>query len=391
MKNILLFLIILIPAMGFGQMPDIEIELNTDSAFLSYNFSCHEIIDARSSKENIGKVSRGIGSNNSNLIIKGDSSDLFAQIFRNLTPNEVNKPNIVLIIKNILASENIGTQNQFGYCNVEIEFAKRRNSILLSLGTFYASVGVRTTKAKYTHGERVVSALEKCLEKFNTSDWQSLTGTEIDLSKEDTVFDYSQVPPKGAYFNYKSLKGKAPFNAKEMSIIQTNKSTKFAIYKIKFDEEVNSKLVGFVSDGKDIYMRLNDTHFLKSESYGRYIFFRGKIPTAIGNNSIDRNNIKSPNTTDVAVIATAAVIIGITAGIMGGGFFIASPMGNNNNVNTSLKGVVIDTETDELKVVTDMFLHRITKPYPLMLKEYRKSKRKPEDKREVIEALNAKF
>ena len=77
---------------------------------------------------------------------------------------------------------------------------------------------------------------------------------------------------------------------------------------------------------------------------------------------------------------------------MGGGVFFISPTPYHNQAtNNTIKGVVLDTETDELKVVTDMFLHTLTKPYPLMLKEYRKSKRRPDDKRKVIEALNSKF
>ena len=66
-------------------------------------------------------------------------------------------------------------------------------------------------------------------------------------------------------------------------------------------------------------------------------------------------------------------------------------LSNGTSTNTTIKGVVIDTETGSLKFVTNMYLYKITKPYPLMLKEYRKSKRKLADKEKVIFELNAKF
>lgn len=392
MKQLFIFIGLFYTFAGCCQMRDIEITLNTDSAFIAYGFSCKEILDDRAIKDNIGYVSRGIGRNNSKLVLTGDSSEIFKQTFKNLRPKSDNKTELVLIIRNLIASENIGTQNQFGYCNAEIEFAKREDTALYSLGIFHSSITERSTRVKYTHGKRIVEALEECLEKFNESDWKNQATKLIDYPYKNIPFDYKNLPPKGVYLNYSNLKRKAPFNTSDFEIQKANNSIKFTTYKISFAKELNSKLIGFVSDGNDIYMRINETHFLKSESYGKYIFFRGKIPTTPGNTAIDKSERQSHQGSDVVVIAAAAVIIGITAGIMGGGFFIASPApSGNTTTNMSIKGVVIDTETDELKVVTDMFLYRITKPYPLMLKAYRKSRRKPDDKRKVIDAINAKF
>ena len=392
MKQVILFLLITLSTFCFAQMPDIVVELNTDSSFTNYGFSCLKVLDERDSKDNIGYVSRGIGRNNSKLILQGDSTEFLIQTIKDLLPKEANKPELVLIIRNIIASENIGTQNQYGFCNTEIEFARQEDTSLYSLGTFYSSISEKSNKIKYTHGNRVLLALEKCFRKFNNSNWKSKDGELIDYTNNDTIFNYKEIPPKGAYYNYKELKRQAPFNSQDFDIQKANNSIKFTAYKINFNKQINAKIVGFVSDGNNIYMRINDTHFLKSESYGKYIFFRGRIPTTPGNTAIDNTNKKPQLGNEVAVVATAAIIIGITAGIMGGGVFFISPTPYHNQAtNNTIKGVVLDTETDELKVVTDMFLHTLTKPYPLMLKEYRKSKRRPDDKRKVIEALNSKF
>jgi hypothetical protein len=373
-------------------MPDIVVELNTHSSFTNYGFSYLKVLDERVSKDNIGYVSRRIGINNSKLILQGASTDFLIQTIKDLLPKEANKPELVLIIRNIISSENIGTQNQYGFCNTEIEFARKEDTSLYSLGTFYSSISEKSNKIKYTHGKRVVSSLKDCFNKFNSTNWKSKDGELIDYTNNDTIFNYKETPPKGAYYNYKELKRQAPFNSQDFDIQKANNSIKFTTYKINFNKQINSKIVGFVSDGNNIYMRINDTHFLKSESYGKYIFFRGRIPATPVNTAIDNTNKRPQLGNEVAVVATAAIIIGITAGIMGGGvFFIAPTPYGNQATNNTIKGVVLDTETDELKVVTDMFLHTLTKPYPLMLKEYRKSKRRPDDKRKVIEALNSKF
>jgi hypothetical protein len=374
-------------------MPDIVIELNTDSLLSEYGFYCSEIIDKRDSKNNIGYVSRGIGNNNTKIIFQEDSTKYLIKTLKNLLPKEETKPEIVLILKSIIASENIGTQNQYGFCNAEIEFAKQVDTSLYSLGTFYSSISEKSNRIKYTHGKRVLAALEDCLIQFNNSGWKDKDGKLSNSIIKDSIFDYKSPPNKGAYFDYNKLKNKKPFDTQEYDYIIANNSKKFTTYKIDFKGFINPKLVQFVSDGENIYMRINEFLFLKSESYGKYIFFRGRVPTNPENHELnysDRKKISSSISNElIGTQIAAGLIIGLTAGLTGGVFFYSG--GDTPQTNTSIKGVVIDTETDELKFVTDMYLYRITKKFPALLKEYRKSKRKTEDKRSVIESLNSKF
>ena len=385
MKQILLFLFISLSSFGFCQMPDIIVELNTDSSFTNYDFSCLKVIDERASKDNIGYVSRGIGKNNSKLILKGESTKILIQTIKDLLPKRNNKPELILIVKNILASENIGTQNQYGFCNAEIEFARRKDTSLYSLGTFYSSISEKSNRIKYSHGNRVLLALEDCLMKFNNSDWKNKEGDLIDSSKKDTLFDYKSIPPKGAYFNYNRLKGKSAFNSEDYTITIATNSKNLTTYKINFMGLINPTLVKFVSDGKELYVRTDKTHFIKSGSFGKYIYFQGKIQTVFGNPSY----IKS-------IENTLVIQKDLTMGTVENVFFTAiisdpDSYGEIRFQNYTVISVVIDTENSKVQFVSDIFLFKITKQFPLMLKEYRKSRRKPADKRKVIEALNRKF
>ena len=385
MKQVILFLLITLSTFCFAQMPDIVVELNTDSSFTNYGFSCLKVLDERDSKDNIGYVSRGIGRNNSKLILQGDSTEFLIQTIKDLLPKEANKPELVLIIRNIIASENIGTQNQYGFCNTEIEFAWQEDTSLYSLGTFYSSISEKSNKIKYTHGNRVLLALEKCFRKFNNSNWKSKDGELIDYTNNDTIFNYKEIPPKGAYYNYKELKRQAPFNSQDYQITLATKSKNHTKYKINFMESINPKFVKFVSDGKELYVRANQTHFIKSGSYGKYIYFQGRIQTVFGN----PNYIKS-------ITNTLVILRDLKMRPVENLFFTAlisdpDSYGEIRIQNNKVIGVVIDTETGKVKLITDIYLYKITKKFPLMLKEYRKSKRRPDDKRKVIEALNSKF
>jgi hypothetical protein len=385
MKQVILFLLITLSTFCFAQMPDIVVELNTDSSFTNYGFSCLKVLDERDSKDNIGYVSRGIGRNNSKLILQGDSTEFLIQTIKDLLPKEANKPELVLIIRNIIASENIGTQNQYGFCNTEIEFARQEDTSLYSLGTFYSSISEKSNKIKYTHGNRVLLALEKCFRKFNNSNWKSKDGELIDYTNNDTIFNYKEIPPKGAYYNYKELKRQAPFNSQDYQITLATKSKNHTKYKINFMESINPKFVKFVSDGKELYVRANQTHFIKSGSYGKYIYFQGRIQTVFGN----PNYIKS-------ITNTLVILRDLKMRPVENLFFTAlisdpDSYGEIRIQNNKVIGVVIDTETGKVKLITDIYLYKITKKFPLMLKEYRKSKRRPDDKRKVIEALNSKF
>ncbi len=367
MKQLLLSILLFLGVSTYAQSDSIIFELNTDSALTNIDFSCSKIIDARNNKENIGVIKNG----KKPVYFKGGFTTHLKETIDKLLPANKNKTELVLIIRDFTIMEDIGTQNQYGYCYIEIEFAKYLDTVLYTLGVFNANIAENSTKVKYNHDKRILKTLEKCIKKFNASNSTNNIGDIIKKIPNDTILDYKNCPKKGAYMSYNQMIRNTPLDSVNFEIEKTNKS-KYEVYSINTKNPINQKQIQFISDGDNIYMQYNLNQFLKSKTYGKYIFFEGRIPTTY-NTSVDN---------------TTAFIVSFSFGVVGGIIFLPSSATSTNNQH---KGVVIETETGNLKMVTDMFLYRITKPYPLMLKEYRKSKRKPSDQAKIIIELNKQF
>src|SRR5690606_7521131 len=268
-------------------------------------------------------------------------------------------------------SENIGTMNQYGYCDIEIEFLKQIDTLLYSLGTINHSVYESSFHVETTHNQRVLKALQDCLLKFNNTDWKNNPGILIEDFEKEKVFDYKNVPPKGVYFTYTQMVRKSPLNTLDFKIVEAKQTKKLETYSIDFDNKINTKLIQFISDGKNIYIQTTNNQYLKSKYFGKYIYFYGRVP--ITSNS-------DP---------TIYLYVGIAGGLVGG--FIFGGFDDGVSTNTSIKGAILDTEKGTINFVTDRCLYEITKPYPEILKEYRYSKREVADKEDVIIKLNSKY
>ncbi len=359
----------------YSQGNNISVELKPDTSLEGINFSCLKVLDGRYFKENIGFVTRGSGKNNTGVQLLGEFEEYLAETITKLLPRENEKPRLVLIIRDITISENIGTMTQIGFCNVEIEFTKQIDTVLYSLGIFHANMTENKSGIKYSHDKRILMGLEMCFRKFDKTDWIDNKGILIEDINRKTLFDFKIPPPKGAYISFNQMAKKTPLDSISFDIIQANKSKKYEVYSITTKKKINIEPVHFVSDGESIYLRVNRSQFIKSKSYGKYIYFEGRVTTTVKHENAAR-----------AFGAGLAFGLG---GIAGGVIFSLATGATSNN--STLKGVVLETETGNLKMVTDMYLHRITTPFPLMLKEYRKSKRKLTDKEKVITQLNTNF
>jgi hypothetical protein len=376
MKKTLLVLLSILVYLNISAQSSITIKLKPDTVLKGIQFSCLKVLDARDYKENIGYFTRGITHNGTQVKLPGEFNEYIEKTITELLPQE--NPKLVLIFRNFSVSENIGTQNQYGYCNIEIEFAREEDTALYSLGTFYANISEHANKIKYSHEKRILLGLEECFRKFDNSDWKNNNGTLIKEIKPELDYDYKTVPPAGVYFNYNQTLRKSPAEF-EFEIKLAKQSKDVTTYSIDFKNKVNLELILFVSDGKHIYMRANQTQFIRSGAYGKYIYFQGRVP-------ITTNTEQSVYLVSLRGAGFGALVGGIAGGLL---FTIASS--NGTSTNTSTKGVILDTETGNLKVITDLYIYKITKDFPEIIKEYRHSNRKLADKEQVIINLNSKY
>lgn len=361
---------------------DLIIELIPDSTLSGLNFSCLKVIDARDNKASIGFVSRGFSKNDTKIIFPKEFKDYLEITFEKILPKKEENAELVLIFRNLIVSENIGTMNQYAYCNVEIEFARQTDTTLYSLGIFHSNISEKGNNVKYSHSKRVLQALEDCFRKFDKSDWKTNNGNLIQNIETNNLFDYKNIPSKGVYLNYSQMIRKSSLDNINFDIIKNKETNKFVSYEIDFKGEVNPELVQFVSDGNSLYINIGTNEFIQSTSYGNYIYFQGKIPITI--------------TTEIAptiylINVTGAGLTGAFLGIVGSAFLTYDSFNSTTKIDTSIKGVVLNTEKGIIKPLTDYYLVEIARDYPELLQEYRASKRELADKENLIIKLNSKF
>ncbi|MCB9175022.1 MAG: hypothetical protein H6589_10475 [Flavobacteriales bacterium] len=372
-KHILLFLLIIGSISIHAQDVIHFIRLNPDSALNNIRFSCLDVLDARTNTENIGN---SIGPAGAVAQLEGGFTESLKTTLLKMLPQQENKLGLVFIIRELEISERVDEINSFGFCNLEIEFAKKVDTLLFSLGVFDAHIVSKGLKITDSHDKRILMALEECVLKLDQTNWENAQEILIDDIHHKLVYDYKSVPPKGAYLNFQSMLRRTPIDSNELQIRQYNASKKNPIYAIKSNNTDLPKNVQFASDGENIYLHISKYEFAKSTVIGKYIYFQGKFPPTT-NPEID------------AAAAAGFVVAGVITGILTGVVFL--PAGGGSGNNAPINGLVLDTETGQLKGLTDYNLVNYTKPYPEILKEYRSSKRNLEAKENVIKQLNAKF
>ena len=373
MKKLVLVVFLMIESIVYAQNVVHIIRLNPDSALKSIRFSCLEVLDARTNKENIGV---GIGKANAIAQFEGSFIEHLKTTLAKILPQEEGKLGLIVIIRDLEISEKTeGTSNQ-GFCRVEIEFAKKVDTLLHSLGIFDAHIVSKGSDITSSHDKRILLGLEECFRKLDETNWENAKEFIIEDINHQWVYDYKSIPPKGVYLSYQQMVRRTPLDSVELKIKQLNDSKKNPVYNVKINKTDNPKQIQFVSDGESIYIRSNRYQFIKSTLLGKYIYFRGKFQT--------RSNSEIDLATGAAYVM-AGVITGILAGI------VIVPTGGESGSNTPINGLVIETETGQLKGLTDFYIVNITKPFPEILKEYRASKRNLEAKENVIKQLNSKF
>jgi len=93
---------------------------------------------------------------------------------------------------------------------------------------------------------------------------------------------------------------------------------------VETKKKINIEPVQFVSDGENIYMRINQSQFIKSRNYGKYIYFEGKVSAAFSTGGR---------------VATAFAV-GLVGGLVGATIFAVA-----SNNDAKVKGVVLETES----------------------------------------------
>ena len=170
MKKIVLFFILIIAfATSYSQVTTRFISLNPDSSFKEIPFYSVDVIDARTNKENIGYVFKGIG----NKRIPAQFEDGFLphlnKFCTTILPKEDAKIGLILIIRKLSITDHTNAQYSYSDCQIEIEFAKKIEDKLYSLGIFDTQLIGNTNRN--LHSKRIEEGVFHCLRKLNRTNW----------------------------------------------------------------------------------------------------------------------------------------------------------------------------------------------------------------------------
>lgn len=333
-----------------------NLELKVDKPLKKMGFACSEIIDKRKDKENFGVINK-VAKKKIYLANFEEPLEAYLKTYMNsLLASGGEKDSLVFIIHSLVVKEAANMRA----CYIELELARERKDSLYSLGIFESLIS-GGGKSKSSHARRVEQVIENCLVAFKNSGWVNNFGELIDIEAPKYEYDYTKIPPFGAYMSFGQLARNKPLDEKYISfVLNEYESTKFRL--ISTRKELNNH-VKYISDGQNVFLSIGkqgivSNAFVKSKHLGRYMYFEEKVQDS-----------RVP-------IAPSLGVVGVAPALL---------------IKKKI-ALVLDTQQNVVKILDELLLYRLTKKdHPEILSEYKKSSRKLEDLEKAIVDLNAKY
>ncbi|MFK7810763.1 MAG: hypothetical protein AB8F74_23345 [Saprospiraceae bacterium] len=341
-------LLILVSLIGIAynaqcQEQDYIVELKTPLIQIkNYGVNCSEVIDKRIDKSNLGRVFKGRTDKTRGANFPGDFTEYFKNRLESLLERKEGNIDLVFIIHKLQVNEEKLDLEKYGHCYLEIEFAKRIDSDLFSLGIFESKIVKEAIDVNGTTGKRILKNLEICLKTLDKTDLKNKKGVLLNIEDPKYTYNYMEIPKIGLYLNFGQLARNIPLPNTKFSLNKIHKTHKKQRYTCDTNRKDLINMISYISDGKDLYIRLGDLlgspRFLKAKQYGKYIYFELK------------------------------------------------------QSGTKGRAYILDTGNNEVKLFDRYTLLNLTKiDFPEILKEFKKSKKKLSDLEKAIVKLNDKY
>jgi len=353
-KQSFLTLFLLFTIISFSQKKKVHIvTLSPDEPLENSSFYVTKIIDNRLNKENIGVAQKGLMNRQVPAKFNGEFALHLEKTFSVLLPHSNKKDSLIVKINKLFVSERTSAFSELGTCEIEIEFLKKIDTILYTLGKYSSTIEGKGVDVTKKHSKRIIEALTDCINQFSTSNWQQKDITLTQVKTENIKFNFKPPLKKGLYYNFNNLVNNQPIDSIEYDIKRIHKSNINNHYIVKYHgtKKRVKKLFGF-SDGEAIY--LNGTrftlnakeYFIKSKMIGRYIYFEDKLASMEG-----------------------IIAFGVMA-------------------SSKQKGIILDTKSGVATVLIEENIESLLSLNPELLKDYKNSNRTIEDVRKLIKTLN---
>lgn len=336
------------------------IDFQIEKAYFNSDFRCAQVIDKRLSKTNLGFAKVGLENKILPAKFPGDFSLYLEDKINNLFFGEKEKRDLVFIFHELMITEESFNHYEKGFAAMEIEIAEYRDSTLFSLGSFPYSVKENGSDVSRRHSNRLEECLINCIKQFYKSDWKNITGEPIDLNSENK-YNTNQVPQRGLYLTFTNLIRENKMKDVEgYTVTKFTASNKIDQFNIKKLNKEKIKKVNFISTGGNILVRASlyshNKHFIKAKHInGRYLYVEDKF--------------SRPK--QLAVIAFGSIPAEI--------------------LSYRKKGIIIDSKTGSLYILTNKLVFELIKDYDEIYQEFKLTKRRLEDRERAIVQLNERL
>lgn len=318
------------------------------------DFECSNVIDKRIVQDNIGIVQVGLTNRKTVAKLEGGFEMAIQKRANEIMINNTDPEQIIFIIHELRISERTTFSSERATCSIDIEFAKKKNSTLYSLGQYSFEMDRGGLEITAAHDNLITMCLKRSIDEFSNSNWKEKEGKPINLEEITKNYSLKEVPPSGCYASFNKLANGVEIPEFKGRLINISEGANSEHYKLKALERKDlKKKAVFLSDGTHLYVHgskySTNNYFIKSREYGKYILF-----------------------VDTLTDPLATASFGLTGAI----------------VSTRRVGIVLDTSTGEIAIIKDDVVRRLGKSHPTIVRKYFNSKKKLDDKVNFIIQMN---
>jgi hypothetical protein len=373
MKKIILVFNLFFLLMGYAQERKVHlISLsNEKNVAIDSDFYIEKVYDGRQIKENVGTVYVSLFNSKVSADFEKPFTEELQSLFVVLYPKSESKKGISIRINELYVTEmNADTDNklktQTGSATVVLDIIeKKEDGKEYITGTFFSSKEETRGDVTKKHGELITKAIRNSFENYKNT--KQAYKTPMPFNPEASIEVAKPEIKAGVYLNYQDV-----FNGRFLSLDEytiTKYKEGFCLLS-NATGRVENGFYGF-SDGKNFYLNLFQfskiKYYLKAEIMGNHYFI-----DEVAERNLDFNSF---------YLAYGSAIA------FGGGIIPMMIIDGNNDSEPKKIPLVIERIKGTPTFLTDKYVLNMLQSDEVLLKEYKKTKRTPADKKAIYKRL----
>lgn len=325
---------------------------NSANKKIESDFFIEKVFDGRQIKSNIGTVQRSIFNNRVVAVVEKSLSEELQNYFNICFPKEAGKKALSIRVNEFYVSEHTDSKTETGYATVVFDFIEKTEGIDYIIGSYSSVIKSDGIDVTSGHEQRLIQSINECIAAYRNSNVRS--DSKIVFNSNQQVDDNSvPINKAGVYLNYIDVFNGTCLNMESFTV--TKYQDKYCLLNNR-SGKVENTFYGF-NDGKSFYINLfrysNVKVYAKTEVMGVYYFI-----DEVQSNTIDYTELRDA-------------------------FFGLSALYLFPETTESKLPLLIDRFTGSPIFLTNSFMVNLLSPNSNLLKEYRRTKRSPEDKKRL--------